>query len=599
MTCTNVPACSGAGGAGITAGRLVAEPTFWTVPIETRIIVNGAPLAATTSTTPWSFDHPWSFDNLGGPTGTFVDTPFGPNATGPAGPGPSAPNTIPLGVGGVPTIPAGWLNAPQYPNGFIRQESQVELTEDVPGGAAGNTAIIGYGFILCPPEFQFGYGRNAIWAPDGWTTIYNWPEDVFSVNISADVGTAFEFNGTVNYRYRDWLGFPQHRYDTRPAPAYWNHWRPFSDVWIQGDADDSTAAVVENGIIPTNWRIVQYTGGLFDATGEIYLGRFRGEEYNRELVFTPAMFTWERRGTDGRWLSANPATIPRVNANWPGALREVHFANSNARIMTSRTRGMDGTIREVILHPTTDGTPGEGYILNRTPPRPNQQRPGGDPALHGNENNVAIRVSTPIFMTRTGSNEVEFDVSIRVANRSFLLGRVSMEVRNDRYYVSSGADWIAPDHREYIRAEDTVRGVEIYAGEGVTFTRNLTANTSVYVAASLWTDYAPEELFQQHPELVDIINIHHTGFNAAGITARIDRNPRPVYYVFNAERRLIGTTNDERLPFSTRYYITTAIIDLAGTGGADRPAEEPFDRDPTLPPGDGSTNVNHNPGTGC
>jgi len=336
-------------------------------------------------------------------------------------------------------------------------------------------------------------------------------------------------------------------------------------------AGDGDGAATLTGVIPTNWRLYRLNPDMMlDGTGEIYLSHMLGDENNDEIVFVPAYFQWQVRNAQGRWDVADPGTLAGVSMTNPAAMRAVHFNNSDARLVTSRTSAnWSARIRDV--------------------------------ALHSNTSRTCIRVRTPIYMTATGNADVTFDVSIRLVNRNFIIGRVVVPTGNDRVYVFNDNEWVSPTNQEYLRTTETLRNVEIYAGEGVTFFRNMTANVSIYVQAALWTDYAADALFQQHAELVDIIDIHHSGFNAAGVRAEIDRDN--VYFVYDAQRRFIGTTDDTNLPFSTRYYLTTAQINLgngaAEDNGDDAPAEEPGD-DPVLggDAGAGSSNVNHNPGTG-
>jgi len=333
----------------------------------------------------------------------------------------------------------------------------------------------------------------------------------------------------------------------------------------------------QDGVIPTNWRVrgwaANATDLLFGAAGQRHLNDLNpipGDSTNREIILTPAMFTWEVRTAGGGWVNGDPSTIATVNMSNPLALRLGHL--DRASVVTNRTTGMTGTIRDVELNWSATGT-----------------HPG-----------VAIRVRTPVYMTRTGNTDVEFDINLRIGGSNVLLGRVAMVVGNQRYYVNNDDAWVSPSRTQYLRAENTVRNIEIYAGEGVTFTRNITGGQSIYVQASLWTDHAADTLFQNHPELVDIIDIHHNNMNAANVRVEIDRGD--TYFVYNAQRQLIGTTADPSLPFSTRYYLTTAQINLGGAaGGADNGDDV---GDPDSPPaggdggGGGSTNVNLNPGTG-
>jgi len=330
------------------------------------------------------------------------------------------------------------------------------------------------------------------------------------------------------------------------------------------------------GVIPTNWRVrgwrTEGTNLLFGQAGQMHLNGLNpitGDSSNREMILTPEMFYWETRTGTGSWVNADPSTIATINMENPQAMRLHHL--DRVSVVTNRTTGMQGTIRDVEF----------------------------DWSATGDNAGVAIRVRTPVYMTRTGNTDVEFDVNLRIGGSNVLLGRVALVVGNDRYYVNDNDAQVSPSRTQYLRAESTVRNIEIYAGHGVTFTRNITGGQSIYVQASLWTDNAADVLFQNHPELVDIIDIHHSGMNVAGVTAHIE--PNSVHFVYNAQRQLIGTTADANLPFSTRYYITTAQVNLGTAGGTGNGQDGQDTGDPDSPPagGDGGApNVNLNPGTG-
>ncbi|MCL2857420.1 MAG: hypothetical protein FWE19_06860 [Oscillospiraceae bacterium] len=354
------------------------------------------------------------------------------------------------------------------------------------------------------------------------------------------------------------------------------------------------AVVMGGGQVPNNWRV----DGL-SASGELRLQRelnnirtMTGDDYYR-IPILPSDFTWRipnsaipgQTGTgfqtEQNWevraseLLSAVATVPNTQEtaatllNVPTALRNVHFERTTLR--TTRTVNMRGTIRDVEFHW------------------------GGNP-------HMAIRIRTPEFMARTGTTTVEFDLNMAVTGQSNrMVGRASFDVANNRVYVYENQEFIDPSRREYLRAEDTIRQIDIYAGEGVTFRRNITRGQSVYVQAQMATHDAWDELFRNHTELVDIILVHHAGMEHAASSVRIDR-PQ-TYFVYDSERRLIGTTADGDLPFSPVYFLTTAMIEIGGATLPEDPAgAAPELQDPNVPVtgGDGgaSNNVNMNPPTG-
>jgi len=350
------------------------------------------------------------------------------------------------------------------------------------------------------------------------------------------------------------------------------------------------------GQVPNGWRI-DGVSDLGDLSGRIDLLLVEGEMTGDAARFIPVMpsdFTWRVPNPSGSGFTtfSNWRDIPdshrpvgmSENAffameNNSAALRTQHFDRVTLR--STRTTGMNGTIRDVGFHYSNGRRLGDGTVAD-----------------------MAIRIRTVEFMTRTGDNHVEFDLNLAVtgsANRP--LGRVAINVRNNELFVYDNQEFIDPTTTDFITADDTIRNLEIYAGAGVYFTRNITSGQSLYIAADLATHDGFESLFQQHAELVDIIEVHaSTGWTTAQVRTRIDRGD--VLFVYDAERRLIGTTADRNLPFSTVYFLTNAQVNLGGTGdgGTDAPVEDNNDSDFDGVPGTGGDvappNANFNPGTG-
>ena len=85
-------------------------------------------------------------------------------------------------------------------------------------------------------------------------------------------------------------------------------------------------------------------------------------------------------------------------------------------------------------------------------------------------------------------------------------------------------------------------------------------------------------LFRTHRELVEILDItldSNAGVRSATVTITRDRRS---YYVYNSRRELVGTTSGSH-EFSSRFFLTTAPIDLGG-----RPDADPGQTATTPPP---------------
>ena len=365
-----------------------------------------------------------------------------------------------------------------------------------------------------------------------------------------------------------------------------------------GGGGNNNAAVRQ---VPNGWRVDGVVDGasFVDQMNALWnRDRVRGDDEVR-IGLTPADFEWRvprnaRRDASNNLIdtrasgwdsvswtvavneytdSANRAGLLNIG-NRSDALQTVHF--DRVQLRTTRTVGMNGTIRDVTFHRDTGAR----------------------------DNTVmAIRIRTEEFMTRVGNNTVEFDLNLSVTGSSNRpIGRVSFNVRNDDIVVQNNQEYIDPSHTDFIIADETVRNLEIYAGNGVTFRRNITSGQELYVATELATHDGFEELFRQHADLVDVIRVHTSnGWNAAAVTASIES--ADTLFVWNEQRNLIGTTADERLPFSNLYFLTTTQSIPGFGGNAETPAPEvpgggDVDNENLGGDGPSTPNSNFNPGTG-
>jgi hypothetical protein len=218
---------------------------------------------------------------------------------------------------------------------------------------------------------------------------------------------------------------------------------------------------------------------------------------------------------------------------------------------------------------------------------------------------------TQLVYPRIGQRDGHFDLravsrhgernAVIVSSVDFTYGTTRERVyegdSNNTVYRGVGND---AERRSYIRAEDTVRNIEIYAGSGVYVRTNMAREQSVFVYASLEMSPADEELFMRFAELDTVIRMHQVNLNRPSVTVDLTSFGTNSFFVYNAEGRLLGTTADPRLPWSDVYYLTTAQINL-GLGGASQGAEEaPAPEVPVTggAPSAPAVNQNFNPGTG-
>ncbi|MCL2579489.1 MAG: hypothetical protein FWE32_05595 [Oscillospiraceae bacterium] len=357
-------------------------------------------------------------------------------------------------------------------------------------------------------------------------------------------------------------------------------------------------AVVAATNIPSNWTVdglsnfgeIEIERQLTNNSGMTILGDSgTGADGNAVLAFLqPDYFLWRVPNTalttqSGSgwtggltWADLQAQTIASITppaGNSQTVLRSAHF--NRAQLRTTRTVGFSNVVRDVRFH------------------------------FHNN-NTTRIQVRSVEFLTRTGDNDVEFDLSLAVTGASTArMGRAWLTVANEEIEVWDDQEFIDPSHQQFITADGTIRGLEIYAGNNMYVTRNITSGQELYIATELAThDDVFTELFREHRDLIDVIRVHtSTGWGAAGIDVRFD--VADTLFVFGGPNRaLLGTTDDRSLPMSEYYFLARSLINLGGAadGGTDAPVEDNNDDGFDGVPGTGGDvappNANFNPGTG-
>ena len=303
--------------------------------------------------------------------------------------------------------------------------------------------------------------------------------------------------------------------------------------------------------------------------GEIVGGVIRGDTQVNVLL-RPDMFLWQHR-SGGSWTNAD---LPSWAEGDPHAITAAHLDQVTVR-HTVRSGHRDLIDRVALRHITIGGV---RYAV--------------------------VTIYTPEFMTRAGGPfDVSLDIILRASGGSQSVSTWDLRIGNARSEVWSDDSFVTVGHREYIRATENVRNIEIEAGE-ITFFRDITRERNIYVYASTELSFSGEDLYRRFPEIIDVIEVYHSGMNVAGVRWEIEG--RSTNFVYDGRTgAYLGTTNDTFQGFRDRIILTNARIDrelAAALGGeeVEGPAEEPQDPDvpdlggaPTPPP-----NVNFNPGTG-
>ena len=296
----------------------------------------------------------------------------------------------------------------------------------------------------------------------------------------------------------------------------------------------------------------------------------RADQVTR-LRLTPSMFQWEQRvpGTN-RW------DTPTTN---------------NANMIVTRTIAEEVTFSMVRTRNTATAL----------------QSP--DIWVRTANGQAYLRMRTIDVINRTGTRDGHFDLRAQTRHGTGSTQRTAIVLSTDFTYGTErswvydgdGTFYRGNDLTQYIRAGETIRNVEIYAGAGVYVRTHMARNQNVYVHATVAMSPAAEELFLRHAALDTIITMYNVGLNRPAVTVDLTSFGTNSFFVFNAAGTFIGTTADPRLPWSDVFYLTTEMIDLGiGVGDVEEPAYEGFE--PAVPGGGApeaaEVNVNFNPGTG-
>lgn len=162
-----------------------------------------------------------------------------------------------------------------------------------------------------------------------------------------------------------------------------------------------------------------------------------------------------------------------------------------------------------------------------------------------------------------------------------------------------------------IEAAEHVRGIEIFLGEGVYATMDLSQNQKLYARAERQHRDEDEftgkdkELLEKYPTLHTIYTISSDGMRKNGNFIKIESVDQTYFvYGLNSDGSLkyLGGIN-EKLPFSDKYYVASEKLDIGETvdsvadEGEDTVPEDNAAPAPTTS-NEGPTNSNDNPLTG-
>lgn len=175
------------------------------------------------------------------------------------------------------------------------------------------------------------------------------------------------------------------------------------------------------------------------------------------------------------------------------------------------------------------------------------------------------------------NNDVEFhaDGEIKIN---------AIDVGSDDDYVDLSKGWVA-DVGSYVKDIEVDLGAEVYL-----HTKLFNGKKYFGVANN---DVAEEDdtMMSKYPSIENVINLTTIGLNAAGNI--VELRDYGTGYVYDKDMKYLGRAN-ERLPYATKYYVSSTEIASADDAEEGEDGEAPEDGGE----GEAPTNVNDNPGTG-
>lgn len=205
----------------------------------------------------------------------------------------------------------------------------------------------------------------------------------------------------------------------------------------------------------------------------------------------------------------------------------------------------------------------------------------------------------------TKSKDFEVDVVLTV-NKKYIKDTaltISGTIENEIVDVYEDDDYVDLSGGQVADAQDSVKNIDIEIGDGVTVHARMSKGKLYYGVATMDLSSSDEDTIDKYPEIEYVITLNTIGLNSSSNTVSLDYGSK--LHVYNSNMEYLGTT-DEKLPYSTKYYLSTRELtvdgssgDGSGSGGSTQlPVDSaPLPENPTdsvQPP----SNPNLNPNTG-
>lgn len=224
-----------------------------------------------------------------------------------------------------------------------------------------------------------------------------------------------------------------------------------------------------------------------------------------------------------------------------------------------------------------------------------------------NEKTAYVRVT---FSDSIGaSDEVDFSfvVYLTYNNNRIKDSAVEFEgtISPETILVSADEPYVDISDGEVAEAEEYIRSIDLHIGEGIIIRTKMMQDKKYSGKAESVVSEEDSEVLDTYPEIDTVYTLRGTNISSGKVIFEMDDK----YYVYDADGKYAGTTNDE-LKYSNKFYLATEKIDLRSSKKNDDddddddeiiPADDYVDYEdvPTPTNQQSGSNPNDNPGTGA
>lgn len=220
-----------------------------------------------------------------------------------------------------------------------------------------------------------------------------------------------------------------------------------------------------------------------------------------------------------------------------------------------------------------------------------------------NEQPAFIRITFEDLFVSTSEVDYKFMVYLTEDKKRQTDTEVTFEgtFANNETTVDEGDVYVyLGDDVPVVESLAYLKDIDIELDDGITVHTKFFNNKKYYANGEAKVREEDDEILERYPEIDYVYNIDSVGLNNSYTSVSL--NIEDTLYVYNSNMEQIGTTAD-RLPYSTKYYVSSVELDVEDAD-VEEPAAEPdpgdeFDPGANMGGDDAPSNYNDNPGTGC